>query len=103
MGGVVGVDGGGGQARDGVDEGVFCGDGQAWACTTVRWGSTTMSASARRVWPIQRIRTRPDVEYAVDVAQRVFGAVDQGGVDGVHQAPVDLAGGVLEGQEDRER
>ena len=64
--------------------------------------STTISHSARSRWPIQRSRTSPDVEHARGRAQRRLDLVDQRRVDGVHQPPVDLAGGVLEHEQDRD-
>src|SRR5215218_4676767 len=100
--GGVGVDGGGGEAGNGMDEGVFgfggdgVGglDGQVWADGDVGLGSQGV--------PDPPHAHLPDALDSGDGAQGLFGGVDQGGVDGVHQAAVDLAGGVLEDHDDGE-
>ena len=73
----------------------------SWAWTAVMSGSTTISHSARIWWPIQRSRTCP-VSSTPGTARRVFSAwIDQRGVDGVHQPPVDLAGRLPQHGQDR--
>lgn len=54
--------------------------------------ATTMSASARSVWPIHAHADLSDVSGAVDIARGVVGRDDLIGVDGAHQAPVHLMG-----------
>ena len=62
-----------------------------------------MSASARRVCPIQRIRRSRTADDALDGADRGGGLVDQVGVDGVHQSGADLADRGAQHAEDRDR
>ena len=56
-GGVVGVDGRGGEPGDGVDQGVLGGDGESWACTHGQRGVDDDVRLGAQRWPIQRIRT----------------------------------------------
>ena len=63
---------------------------------------TTRSASACSWWPIQRIRSSADATDAGHLGEGGLGLADQGGVDGVHQPAVDLAGGVPEHDQDRD-
>lgn len=86
--GQIGVDGGGSQPGDGVDEACSAATASSWAWTTVSCGATTKSASARSVWPIHAHADLSDVSAAVDIAQGVLGRDDQIGVDGIHQSPV---------------
>jgi hypothetical protein len=61
----------------------------------VEGGSRATSASAWSSWPIQRTRTRSTALTSPAWGRLVFHAVEPG-VDAVHHAPVDVAGGVAE-------
>lgn len=101
VGGVVGVHGGGGQPRYGVDQGVLGCDGQGVGLDHGEVGvddDVGLGAQGVADPPHPDL---PDAADAVHRVQRIFGGVDQGGVDGVHQAAVDLAGGIAQHHEDR--
>ena len=66
-------------------------------------GSTVTSASARRVWPIQRIRSSRTPVTPSTVSDRGAGLVDQGRVDGVHQPGSDLPDRGAQHAQDRDR
>lgn len=90
----IGVDGGAGQPRYGMGELVF-GIGGDLVCGDER----EVGVHNEFGFGVQPV-TDPAESHpghvldAVDASQRGFGLVDDGGVDSVHEASVDLAGGV---------
>ena len=76
----------------------------AMSCASVRLRSaaTVMSASARRVWPIQRIRSWPTSRMPRRRRGRRSACSTRCRVDGVHQPGADLARGRAQHAEDRD-
>src|SRR5688572_13123220 len=96
-----GVDGGRGEASYAVDQVVLDLVAQV---VRLDQGGGGVHGDARLGKQLVAVPAQPDVghvDHAGGGADDLLGLVDQGRVDGVHQPPVDLAGGIAQNEQDR--
>src|ERR1700761_1449762 len=93
VGGGVGVDDRGGEAGDGVDETVLSLDSDGVGGDSCGAGVDEDVALGPELVADPAHADLAGAQYAGDGGQGRFGLVDEGGVDGIHEPAVDLAGG----------
>lgn len=91
-----------GEARQPVQEEVLCLDGYLVCLDGGRIGSDHNLALGAQ---LMAEPTEPDVAYVQDSGhrtQRLFGLINKGRIDGVHQPTVDLSGRLAQHDQDRQ-